>query len=189
MDKLDGKGIASTTVLSLVAVIAIAGIAAFAVMQIGTPTTSPTTTYGTLYFAVTDRPNAIGDFATLNVTVSKISVHSAGDNLENTWLDFTPSTSTFDVVSLENGGVQTLLSTPLQTGSYTQVRLVVDNAVGILEIGGTENITVPSGELKLVQSFQIEENKTTTFVFDLNVVKTGDNAYMLEPVAGKVTTQ
>ena len=194
MVKLDGKGIVPTAVLAIVVVIAIVAVAGYLVTKpAGTyaPALSPTPplNYGVFYFAVTDRPNAIGDFAALNVTVSKIGVHSAKDNLENIWLEFTPSTSTFDLVTLQGDNIQTLVSTFLPIGKYTQVRLIVVNAVGILKTGGTENVTVPSGELKLVQSFQIEENKTTTFVFDLNVVKTGDNAYMLTPVAGKVTTQ
>ena len=188
MVKLGKKGIGTRAVWCLAVFIAIAyfGISGVLASQ---PRPASPLTYGTLYFAVTDRPNAIGDFTSLTVSVSKISIHSASDNLENTWLDFTPSIDNFDLVSLESGDIQILVSTPLQTGRYTQVRLVVTSAVGILKTGGTENVTVPSGELKLVQSFQIEENKTTTFVFDLNVVKTGNNAYMLSPVAGKVTIE
>ncbi len=144
---------------------------------------------GTLQFGVTDQPNAIGDFSSLTVSVSKVSVHSANDILSITWLDFTPSVNEFDLVSLENGDIQTLLVTSLQTGNYTQVRLVVTGAMGMLKTGGTVEVTVPNGELKLVKSFQILENKATTFIFDLNVVPNGNSQYMLRPVAGKVTNE
>jgi len=150
---------------------------------------SPATATGTFVFQVSDQPNAIGDFTALVVQVSKVSIHSASDNLENTWLDFTPSTTTFDLLKLQGENVQTLISTPLVSGTYTQVRLVVTSAVGTLKTGTIENVTVPSGELRFVQSFQIAENKTTTFVLDLNVVKQGNENYKLTPVAGKVTTQ
>lgn len=154
----------------------------------------PATATGTFVFQVSDQPNAIGDFASLTVNVSKVSVHSATDNLENenldnSWLDFTPSSSSFDLVQLQGENVQTLISTPLAAGMYTQVRLVVTSAYGALKAGGTVNVTVPSGELRFVQSFQIAENKTTTFVLDLNVVKQGNENYKLTPVAGKVTIQ
>jgi hypothetical protein len=161
----------------------------------GPPSSTPPLSYtGALVFQVSDQPNAIGDFASLTVNVSKVSVHSAtdnaeNDNLDNNWIDFTPSNSSFDLVPLQGENVQTLISTPLAAGMYTQVRLVVTSAYGVLKAGGTENVTVPSGELRFVQSFQIEENKTTTFVLDLNVVKQGNENYKLTPVAGKVNTQ
>jgi len=150
---------------------------------------SPAAATGTFVFQVSDQPNEIANFTALVVQVSKVSVHSASDNLENTWLDFTPSNSSFDLVQLQGDNVQTLISTPLEVGAYTQVRLAVTSAVGTLENGTIENVTVPSGEIKFVKSFQIEENKTTTFVLDLNVVKQGNENYKLTPVAGKVTTQ
>jgi len=149
----------------------------------------PAAATGTFVFQVSDQPNAIDNFTALVVQISKVSVHSASDNLENTWLDFTPSSSSFDLVQLQGENVQTLISTPLAAGMYTQVRLTVTSAYGVLKAGGTVNVTVPSGELRFVQSFQIVENKTTTFVLDLNVVKQGNENYKLTPVAGKVTTQ
>jgi hypothetical protein len=150
---------------------------------------SPAAGTGALVFQVSDQPNAIDNFTALVVQVFKVSVHSATDNIENTWLDFTPSTTTFDLVKLQGDNVQTLISTSLAVGTYTQVRLVVTSAVGTLKTGTIENITVPSGELKLVKSFQIAENQTTTFVLDLNVVKQGNENYKLTPVAGTVSTQ
>ena len=78
---------------------------------------SPATATGTFVFQVSDQPNAIGDFTALVVQVSKVSIHSASDNLENTWLDFTPSTTTFDLLKLQGDNVQTLISTPLVSGT------------------------------------------------------------------------
>jgi hypothetical protein len=179
---------ASITVIVIIVVVV---IAAAVVVYRGR---GPAAATGTFVFQVSDQPNAIDNFTALVVQVSKVSVHSATDNLENdnldnNWMDFTPSNSSFDLVQLQEDNVQTLISTSLAAGMYTQVRLVVISAYGVLKAGGTENVIVPSGELKFVKSFQIAENKTTTLVLDLNVVKQGNENYKLTPVAGKVTTQ
>ena len=158
-------------------VVVAAGIIVYEVMQ--------PPTVGTFVFQVSDQPNAISDFDNLIVNISKVSVHSASDNLENSWQNFTPTTSSVDLVTIQGDNVQTLISTTLAVGMYTQVRLVVTSASGILKAGGTVSVTVPSGELKLVQSFQISAGETTTFLLDLNVVREGAG-YILSPVAGKI---
>jgi len=178
----------------IAALVIIVVIAAIGIVVYRGHVASRGTAVGTFVFQVTDQPDAIDNFTALVVQVSKVSVHIASDNLENdnldnNWVDFTPSNSAFDLVQLQGDNVQTLISTLLEVGTYTQVRLVVTSAYGVLKAGGTENVTVPSGELKFVKSFEIVENKTTTLVLDLNVVKQGNENYKLTPVAGKVTTQ
>jgi hypothetical protein len=175
MGKLNQAGISGALPIVIV-VIVIAAAATGAIYFATRPAT------GTFVLQVTDQPDAIGDFENLAIKVSKVMIHSAS---ENTWLEFQPSQESFDLVQLQGDNVATLVSTTLKEDNYTQVRLVVVEAIGTLKERGTENVIVPSDELKLVKSFEIVSGKTTTLVLDIHVVKAGTE-YVLTPVTGKV---
>ena len=52
-----------------------------------------------------------------------------------------------------------------------------------MQSSDTAVVTVPSDKLQIVKPFEIEPNKTTKFVFDINVVRKGhSNEYNLLPV-------
>lgn len=147
---------------------------------------------GNLEFQVTDQPSAIGDFEELLVTPTSVEVHKAGagdnDSEDGKWLSF-ETDDTFDLTQLTNGNVTTLFNASLEAGQYTQVRLLVESADGTLTDGSQVSVDVPNGMLFVVKSFIIEEGKTTTFVLDINVVKSGDQgpgeaSYRLTPVIG-----
>lgn len=149
---------------------------------------------GNLEFQVTDQPSAIDDFEELLVTPTSVQVHKAGDGDEDNdsedgeWLTF-ETDDTFDLTQLTNGNVTTLVNASLEAGRYTQVRLMVESADGTLKDGSEVTVDVPNGMLFIVKSFTIEEGKTTTFVLDINVVKSGgqgpsQESYRLTPVVG-----
>lgn len=150
---------------------------------------------GNLQFQVTDQPSAIGDFEELLVTPSSVEVHKAGDDSddgndsdEGEWLSF-DTDDTFDLTELTNGNVTTLVNASLEAGKYTQVRLIVESADGTLNDGSQVTVDVPNGMLFVIKPFTIEEGKTTTFVLDINVVKSGgqgqsETSYRLMPVVG-----
>ena len=136
----------------------------------------------------TDQPSAIDDFDFLNVTVSEVMLHKTGEagngtNETGEWITLEPSDHTFDLTKLRVGNMTTIVNESVETGKYTQVRLIVESAKGIAN-GNMVNVTVPSGMLKIVKPFTITENQTTTFIFDINVVKAGKK-YNLVPVIGK----
>jgi hypothetical protein len=140
---------------------------------------------GTFVLQVTDQPSAIGDFDSLNVTVSEVRLHKAGNETNETgeWMILEPSNQTFDLTKLQDGNVTTIINESIGTGKYTQVRLIVESANGLVN-GTMVNVTVPSDTLKIVKPFTITENQTATFIFDINVVKAGKK-YNLVPVIGK----
>jgi len=140
---------------------------------------------GTFVLQVTDQPSAIGDFDQLNVTVSEVRLHKAGNETNETgeWMILEPSNHTFDLTKLQDGNVTTIVNESIGTGEYTQVRLIVESANGLVN-GNMVNVTVPSETLKIVKSFTITENQTVTFIFDIHVVKAGKK-YNLVPVIGK----
>ena len=145
---------------------------------------------GTFVLQVTDQPSAIDDFDILNVTVSEVMLHKTGEaeagngtNETGEWITLEPSNHTFDLTKLQEGNMTTIVNESVETGKYTQVRLIVESAKGIAN-GNMVNVTVPSGMLKIVKPFTITGNQTVTFIFDINVVKAGKK-YNLVPVIGK----
>ncbi len=151
---------------------------------------------GTFVLHVTDQPSAIGDFDILNVSVSEVMLHRTGDteaeaeagnngttNETGEWIALEPLRHTFDLTKLQDGNMTTIVNESVETGKYTQVRLIVESANGIAN-ENTVNVTVPGGMLKIVKPFTIIENQTVTFIFDINVVKAGQK-YNLVPVIGK----
>jgi len=140
---------------------------------------------GTFVLQVTDQPSAIGDFDSLNVTVSEVRLHKAGNETNETgeWMVLEPSNRTFDLTKLQDGNVTTIINESIGTGKYTQVRLIIESTEG--RVNGTMlNVTVPSDTLKIVKPFTITGNQTATFIFDIHVVKAGKK-YNLVPVIGK----
>ncbi len=140
---------------------------------------------GTFVLQVTDQPSAIGDFDQLNVTVSEVRLHKAGNETNETgeWMILEPSNQTFDLTKLQDGNVTTIVNESIGTGEYTQVRLIVESTKGLVN-GTMVDVAVPSDTLKIVKSFTITENQTVTFIFDIHVVKAGKK-YNLVPVIGK----
>jgi len=140
---------------------------------------------GTFVLQVTDQPSAIGDFDGLNVTVSEVRLHKAGNETNETgeWMILEPSNQTFDLTKLQDGNVTTIINESIGTGEYTQVRLIVESTKGLVN-GTMVDVAVPSDTLKIVKSFTITENQTVTFIFDIHVVKAGKK-YNLVPVIGK----
>ena len=140
---------------------------------------------GTFVLQVTDQPSAIGDFDQLNVTVSEVRLHKAGNETNETgeWMILEPSNHIFDLTKLQDGNVTTIVNESIGTGEYTQVRLIVESTEGLVN-GTMVDVAVPSETLKIVKSFTIAENQTVTFIFDIHVVKAGKK-YNLVPVIGK----
>ncbi len=85
-----------------------------------------------------------------------------------------------------SGVEQVLGETHLQPGKYTEVRLQVTKAS--LTVGAeSKEANVPSGELRLTGSFDIEASKTTTLVVDFDagasLTVTGAGDVIVRPVA------
>src|SRR3972149_9299957 len=95
--------------------------------------TSPTTagTTGTVVVRLTDAPN--DDFQSATVFVSQVSLATGDNSATATVLSSTKAS--FDLLTLQNGVTAQLASAPVPTGSYTQLRLVVDSARVVLAAG------------------------------------------------------
>ncbi|WP_241672994.1 DUF4382 domain-containing protein [Lacisediminimonas profundi] len=157
---------------------------------------------GTLKVSLTDAP-ACG-YDQVNVTVSKVRVHSsdrAGDS-DDGWRDITLSPARkINLLDLNNGVLLELGQTSLPEGRYTQVRLVLDPNTG----NGGANTVVPTGSvteisldtpsavqsgIKLTHAFDIAARQRTDLVLDFDACKSivakGNGGLALKPVVAVI---
>lgn len=137
---------------------------------------------GTLTVLVTDAPSY-----TVNSVVvhfSEVWVHKAGEGEddEGQWIQLTItggmlSEGFFDLALLrDEGETQELVSANLTAGEYTQLRVVMDEDLGVQvdydeNEGDPVNAKLPSGTLKFVRLFTVEENGSTEIILDFNLEK------------------
>jgi hypothetical protein len=159
---------------------------------------------GTLRVALTDAPSC---YQHVYVTVQKVRVHqsaTAGD-ADAGWSDLTlAAPQRIDLVSLSNGVLQELGSTPLPAGHYQQVRLVLADNAGsgasamansVQPNGGAETaLDTPSAMqsgLKLRADFDVAAGQMADLVLDFDacksIVQAGNSGkFILKPVISVV---
>lgn len=169
---------------------------------------------GRLKIYLTDTP---GDYLEVNITISKIEAHIAGNDegTEGYWvvLKEWPSDEepTFDLIKLQDV-YELLVDGVFEIGKYTQLRIFVTNSSIKVEIEETveENtkeivvlsevpfkifdVEIPSAYqtgLKLIHPFEIIDGETIELTIDFDaeksIVKTGNESYKLKPVIKIIT--
>lgn len=154
---------------------------------------------GTLRVAMTDAPSC--GYDNVWVTVERVRVHTSGSaaDADAGWreINVLPARR-IDLLTLTNGVLAELGSTPLPAGSYSQIRLVLaENSGGapmansVKPTGGAEvALRTPSAQqsgLKLQSNFTVESGQQADLVLDFDacksVVRAGNgNTYNLKPV-------
>ena len=139
---------------------------------------------------ISDAPS--DNFSHINVTFSQVKIHKSGDENESGWILFDMEPKTIDMIYLHENNLNEELGVKnLTAGKYTKLWIVVDKATGVLKDTGEEiTFDVPSGDLKIQQSFEIKEGNTTIDVeLDLDrsllYVPQG-GVYKLRPQLGKI---
>lgn len=124
---------------------------------------SPTDENGMLRMSITD---AFVEISSLEITISEIAIHKDGE-----WIEIDSVDHTIDLVQYNNGNVFELFDESLEPGTYSQIRLMLDNAEIVYE-GQTYPLTIPSSlntGLKLVNSFEILAGVETSLILDFDV--------------------
>ncbi|UCC93215.1 MAG: DUF4382 domain-containing protein [Thermoplasmata archaeon] len=136
---------------------------------------------GNLGLAVGAVTSDEGTFDNLTVTFSKARIHS-GDGWTEQEMDDTP----MDLLKIDGtNGTATIANLTLAEGEYDKVELEVDTVTATVD-GEPVDVFVPSGKVKVVGGFVVEEDATATFEFDVRMVKRGNqDTYNLLPVIGK----
>lgn len=168
---------------------------------------------GTLSLYMTDA--VTNDFRAVYVTIADVAVHRAatgadGDGADGRqqgdegWEVVASPQKTYNLLELVNGAMAELGTTELETGHYTQLRLMLggepdegSNVNGnphphpnyvVNEDGTARKLTVPSGYqsgIKLVHGFDMVAGQTAELVLDFDanrsVVATGSGKVLLKP--------
>jgi hypothetical protein len=143
-----------------------------------TPTPSP---QGNFVFLISDEVNAIADFTSVTVTISKVGLQQ---NDSGKWIEFKPEIAEVDLTRVQGDAVQKVWQGDIPEGQYKQVFIYVDNVSGILKATRqTVEVKLPSRKLHINKSFQISADTITSFTYDLTVVATGNQQYLLKPQA------
>ena len=154
---------------------------------------------GSLRLALTDAP-ACG-YDAVNVTIQKIRVNqsSSASDTDGGWSEIVLNPARrVDLLSLSNGVLDELGQTPLPTGKYTQLRLVLAdnktspmaNSVVLTSDKSEVALKTPSGQqsgIKTNINIDIAANKMADFVLDFDACKSvvvagNSGQYLLKPV-------
>lgn len=151
---------------------------------------------GTLRMVLTDAPTQLQAVDSLKVVFEKVLVHrsSGGDSSNDGWFVVLSDTlpveeRTFDLLQLVNGVFATLGAVELETGRYTQIRIMLESATLYVD-GAPQNLTIPSGYqsgIKLVKGFTIEADVITEIIADFDVARSlhenppGSGNFILRP--------
>lgn len=145
---------------------------------------------GTLNLLVSDQNNVIADFNSVEVTFDFVKVYKPKDSV--------PIEERFSVVAdlteLQGNNALKLLEMDLDSGVYSKVKLYASSIKGVL-LGNEVEVVIPSDALTVEKTFEIKDGERTTYIIDLEVVKTGKittvtglERYNLQPVPLKSGT-
>ncbi|UCF13356.1 MAG: DUF4382 domain-containing protein [Thermoplasmatales archaeon] len=128
------------------------------------------------------------DFSHINVTFSEIRLHKS-DNNDSGWVNISTNQTTVDLIYLHiNNLTEQLGIAEIETGNYTKLWIIVENATGVLKATNeTIYFDVPSGILKIQQLFKLQEgNNTITVDIDLNnsILVRGEMYKILPVISG-----
>ncbi|HSV51736.1 MAG TPA: DUF4382 domain-containing protein [Burkholderiaceae bacterium] len=158
---------------------------------------------GSLRLALTDAPSC--GYDAVNITVLKVRVHqsaSASDS-DGNWSEIVLNPpARVNLLNLTNGVLFELGQTPLPTGKYTQLRLVLAENGGttplanslVLTGGGEVALKTPSGQQSGVKTninIDIAANQMADFVLDFDACKSivvagASGQYLLKPVVSVI---
>lgn len=176
---------ATAAAVVLIAVVGYFGLRPDSSPQI-TPQPSPE---GNFAFLISDDVNAIGDFASLNLTISGIGLLPDGSD---SWIEFEPEVNNVDLTLLQGEESQEIWRGDIPEGRYTQVFIYISDVTGLLkgeDESGFIEVKLPSGKLHLSIPFQVSADMVARFTYDLTVIATGSSQngakYILKPVIGE----
>ncbi|MBP2681174.1 MAG: hypothetical protein H6Q78_1037 [Candidatus Krumholzibacteriota bacterium] len=158
---------------------------------------------GTLRAILVDTPTPLADVDSLTVVFEKVLVHrsSGAEPSDAGWFVILPDTlpveaRTFDLLELVNGVFAALGEVELETGRYTQIRIMLESATLYVN-GAPQNLSIPSGAqtgIKLVGGFTIRPDEITEIAVDFDVARSlhedppSSGNYILRPTIRLVQT-
>lgn|GEM_PF-1011550 len=162
---------------AVIVIVIVASVGAYVVLTSGKK--------GTVQVYLSD---SVGDWAHVNVTFSQVQVHQANSTNNSGWITLSIKNGTLDLTQLVN--VSALLGEgSVPVGKYTQIRIDVQSATGVMTNGSEVTFTVPSGELKTATPFTVSSGQTTTLTVDIDLehsITYANGTWIFKPVLGQV---
>ena len=140
---------------------------------------------GNFAFLISDDVNAIDDFQSLSISVSKIGLQLGGE--AGLWIELDPEVEVIDLTLLQGDKAQELWRGNVPEGQYTKVFIHVSNVSGVLkETGKLVSVKLPSEKLQIPKPFEVTGDSVVSFVYDVTVVQAGKSGqYILKPQVGQ----
>ena len=150
---------------------------------------------GQAAFYVKDAPS--DEFEHVNVTFSQVQVHQATENETDGsgWITVFSGSKTVDLLDFEEEGSKAFLGEAnLTEGRYTQIRITVEDAVGVDKEDGTEApIVVSSGTAKVVRPWNVTAGEAVSVTLDIDLDRSlreqGNGQWRMTPVIGRVLVE
>ena len=192
MDKTTG------IVLGVLAVVVIAGGVYFMTRNVATNPSdnlktaeqNQDTTYtGRVVFSVTDAAADMSTISEINMKVNSVEVHSTASG----WVTASTTPRVYNLLALNASKKSELLAdVDLETGTYDQVRLMVDSIAIKMKTGVIKEAKLPSSELRINAKLLVNRDMTSSVNFDFLADKslhtTGNGSYIFAPVV-KIETK
>ena len=140
---------------------------------------------GNFVFLISDDVNAINDFQSLNISISKIGLQAEGET--SRWIELDPEVEVVDLTLLQEDKAREIWRGDVPEGQYTKVFIHVTSVQGVLkETGLTVEVKLPSQKLQIPKAFDVSADTVTSFVYDVTVVEAGKSGqYILKPQAAQ----
>ncbi len=163
----------------------------------------PDTGPGTLRMRLVDMPQCVEGLEHLYLVLEDVRVHrdAEGEDGDEGWTSVLPDTldleeRTVDLLELVNGVDYLLGEEDLPSGSYTQIRLVLEDSWIVID-GDSLDLKVPSGEqsgLKLIHGFTVDPGQLTELTLDWDACRSliatppGSDNWKLKPTIRVIET-
>jgi hypothetical protein len=140
---------------------------------------------GNFAFLISDDVNAINDFQSLNISISKIGLQQ--EDKADQWIELDPEVELVDLTLLQEDKAQEIWRGNVPEGKYTTVFIHVSDVSGVLkETGKSVSVKLPSNKLKISKPFKVTADSVVNFVYDVTVVEAGKSGkYILKPQVGQ----
>ncbi|MDZ7681870.1 MAG: DUF4382 domain-containing protein [Fodinibius sp.] len=154
---------------------------------------------GTMDVTMTDAP---ANYDSVHVTINEVRVRheedenddSEGEDADNEskedgWVTISDQQMRVNLLELTNGSQVSLGSQELESGTYSQIRLILGDDNTVTVDGETHNLQTPSAQqsgLKLNIDADVEEDTQYSLLIDFDaarsIVQQGNGSYLLKPV-------
>ena len=141
--------------------------------------------FGTMNLRMTDAPAEVDE---INLVIDEVSAHRGDGDDEGGWEVLRTDTLDVDLLTLRNGVFLNLANARVPAGTYTQIRLKLDEGSTIVVDGVTYPLVVPSGMqsgYKIIGTFHVPADGLLDLALDVDAARsvhqTGSGTWILNP--------